>query len=47
MNAKQAAEKRYTKALHGCDLTEEFIGSKVGKSAFTRKASPSSDSKQR
>ncbi|TKS68707.1 Protein FAM161A [Collichthys lucidus] len=46
MNAKQAAEKRYTKALHGCDLTEEFIGSKVGKSAFARKASPSSDSKQ-
>ncbi|KAG8014526.1 hypothetical protein GBF38_003024, partial [Nibea albiflora] len=46
MNAKQAAEKRYTNALHGCDLTEEFISSKVGKSAFTRKASLPSDSKQ-
>ncbi|XP_033479563.1 protein FAM161A [Epinephelus lanceolatus] len=45
-NAKQAAEKRYTDALHGCDLTEEFISSKVAKSGSARKASPSSDSRQ-
>ncbi|XP_029998699.1 protein FAM161B isoform X2 [Sphaeramia orbicularis] len=45
-NAKQAAEKRYTDALHGCAVTEEFITSKAGKSASARKASPSSDSKQ-
>ena len=46
-NAKQAAEKRYTDALHGCDLTDEFISSKAAKSGSARKASPSSDSKQR
>ncbi|XP_078129493.1 protein FAM161A [Sander vitreus] len=45
-NAKQAAEKRYTDALHGCDLTEEFISSKAVKSGSAGKASPSSDSKQ-
>ncbi|XP_044045438.1 protein FAM161A [Siniperca chuatsi] len=45
-NAKQAAEKRYTDALHGCDLTEEFISSKAAKSGSARKASQSSDSKQ-
>ncbi|XP_068451702.1 protein FAM161A [Clinocottus analis] len=39
-NAKQAAEKRYTDALHGCDLTEEFISS-----AAARRASASSDNK--
>ncbi|KAM3623179.1 uncharacterized protein V6R79_008018 [Siganus canaliculatus] len=44
-NAKQAAEKRYTDALHGCDLTEEFIRSKAAKSGSASKASPSSDSK--
>lgn len=45
-NAKQAAEKRYTNTLHGCDVTEEFISSKAGKSGTLRKASPSSDSKE-
>ncbi|XP_038569205.1 protein FAM161A [Micropterus salmoides] len=44
-NAKQAAEKRYTDALHGCDLTEEFISNKA-KSTSAREASPSSDSKR-
>uniref|UniRef100_A0A3P8S8K3 Protein FAM161A n=1 Tax=Amphiprion percula TaxID=161767 RepID=A0A3P8S8K3_AMPPE len=44
-NAKHAAEKRYTKALHGCDVTEEFISSKAAKSGSARRASPSSDSK--
>ncbi|XP_028461778.1 protein FAM161A [Perca flavescens] len=46
MNAKQAAEKRYTDALHGCDLTEEFISSKAVKSGSSGQASPSTDSKQ-
>ncbi|XP_070771477.1 protein FAM161A [Enoplosus armatus] len=45
-NAKQAAEKRYTDALHGCDLTQEFISSKAARSGSARKASPSSDSQQ-
>ncbi|XP_037620670.1 protein FAM161A [Sebastes umbrosus] len=45
-NAKQAAEKRYTDALHGCELTEDFISSKAAKSGSAREASPSSDSKQ-
>ncbi|XP_022071643.2 protein FAM161A isoform X1 [Acanthochromis polyacanthus] len=45
-NAKHAAEKRYTKALHGCDVTEEFISSKAAKSGSARRTSPSSDSKQ-
>ncbi|KAG7220268.1 hypothetical protein INR49_018324 [Caranx melampygus] len=31
-NAKQAAEKRYTDALQGCDLTQEFISSTAAKS---------------
>ncbi|XP_047431979.1 protein FAM161A [Mugil cephalus] len=31
-NARQAAEKRYTDALHGCDVTEEFISSKADES---------------
>ncbi|XP_031732492.1 protein FAM161A [Anarrhichthys ocellatus] len=44
-NAKQAAEKRYTDALHGCDLTEEFISSKVAKSGATRETSTSSDNR--
>ncbi|XP_040892304.1 protein FAM161A [Toxotes jaculatrix] len=45
-NAKQAAEKRYTDALHGNDLTEEFISCKAVKSGSARSASQSSDSKQ-
>ncbi|XP_035516001.1 protein FAM161A [Morone saxatilis] len=45
-NAKHAAEKRYTDALHGCDLTQEFISSKAAKSGSARKDSQSSDSKQ-
>ncbi|XP_034756728.1 protein FAM161A isoform X2 [Etheostoma cragini] len=45
-NAKQAAEKRYTDALHGCDLTEEFVSSKAVKSGCAGKASPSTESKQ-
>uniref|UniRef100_A0A1A8S6I1 Protein FAM161A n=3 Tax=Nothobranchius TaxID=28779 RepID=A0A1A8S6I1_9TELE len=44
--AKQAAEKRYIEALHGSDVTEDFLSSKVGKSASDCKASVSSDSKQ-
>ncbi|XP_054461245.1 protein FAM161A [Anoplopoma fimbria] len=44
-NAKQAAEKRYTDAVHGCDLTEEFISSKAEKSGSARKTSTSSDYK--
>lgn len=47
MNAKQAAEKRYTDALHGCSVTEEFVSSKAAKSGATGKVSPSSDSKYR
>uniref|UniRef100_A0A7N6BM46 Protein FAM161A n=1 Tax=Anabas testudineus TaxID=64144 RepID=A0A7N6BM46_ANATE len=43
----QAAEKRYTDALHGCSLTEEFISSKVTKSGSACKASSSTDSRQR
>ncbi|XP_044197754.1 protein FAM161A [Thunnus albacares] len=42
-NAKQLAEKRYTDALHGCDLTEEFISSKAARAGSARRASPSSD----
>ncbi|XP_068583345.1 protein FAM161A [Cebidichthys violaceus] len=42
-NAKQAAEKRYTDALHRCDLTEEFISSKAAKSGAARKTSTSSE----
>ncbi|XP_041642149.1 protein FAM161A [Cheilinus undulatus] len=45
-NAKQAAEKRYTDTLHGCDLTEEFVSSKAGKSGSTDKDSSSSSRKQ-
>ncbi|AWP05045.1 putative protein FAM161A [Scophthalmus maximus] len=41
-NAKQAAERRYTDALHGCDLTEEFISSHAARSGS---ASQSSDGK--
>lgn len=44
INAKQTAEKRYTDALQGCDLTEEFINKKAAKSA--RKPPSSSDSTQ-
>nr|XP_020480849.1 uncharacterized protein LOC109974794 [Monopterus albus] len=46
MNAKQAAERRYTDVLHGCNLTEEFISSKAAKSGSARQASPSGDSKR-
>ncbi|XP_071359737.1 protein FAM161A [Trachinotus anak] len=42
-NAKQAAEKRYTDALHGYDLTEEFLSSKAAKSGS---GSQNSDDKQ-
>ncbi|XP_076584809.1 protein FAM161A [Chaetodon auriga] len=45
-NAKRAAEKRYTEALRGCDLTEDFISGKVAESRSACKAPPSSDSKQ-
>nr|XP_046231587.1 protein FAM161A [Scatophagus argus] len=45
-NAKQAAEKRYTDALRGCDVTEEFISCKAAKPGAARKASPSSGSRQ-
>nr|XP_020480855.1 protein FAM161A isoform X2 [Monopterus albus] len=45
-NAKQAAERRYTDVLHGCNLTEEFISSKAAKSGSARQASPSGDSKR-
>ncbi|XP_034445260.1 protein FAM161A [Hippoglossus hippoglossus] len=44
-NAKQAAEKRYTDAVHGCEVTEEFICSKAAKPGPARSASQSSDSK--
>uniref|UniRef100_A0A3B4T5B5 Protein FAM161A n=1 Tax=Seriola dumerili TaxID=41447 RepID=A0A3B4T5B5_SERDU len=43
-NAKQAAEKRYTDALQGYNLTEEFISGKAAKSGS---ASQHSDGKQR
>ncbi|XP_034391508.1 protein FAM161A isoform X2 [Cyclopterus lumpus] len=39
-NAKQAAEKRFTDAVHGCDLTEEFISSTAA-----RRASAAGDGK--
>uniref|UniRef100_UPI0037E77F5E protein FAM161A n=1 Tax=Semicossyphus pulcher TaxID=241346 RepID=UPI0037E77F5E len=45
-NAKQAAEKRYTDALHGCDLTEEFISSKAAKSGSISSSSPSASRRQ-
>ncbi|XP_072318848.1 protein FAM161A [Eucyclogobius newberryi] len=45
-NAKQAAEKRYTEALQGCDVTEDFISQNAAKSSSSRKPS-SSDSKVR
>ncbi|GLD68171.1 protein FAM161A [Lates japonicus] len=45
-NAKQAAEKRYTDALHGLNLTEEFISRKAARSGSARHASCSSDSRQ-
>ncbi|XP_040002978.1 protein FAM161A [Xiphias gladius] len=45
-NAKQAAEKRYTDALHGYELTEEFVSSKAAKSGSARNATQSSDGKQ-
>ncbi|XP_075993038.1 protein FAM161A [Genypterus blacodes] len=35
MNARQTAERRYADALRGCDLTEEFISSKVVKTAHS------------
>ncbi|XP_069386477.1 protein FAM161A [Paralichthys olivaceus] len=44
-NAKQAAEKRYTDAVHGCEVTEEFICSKAAQSGSARSASQSSDSR--
>ncbi|XP_077935859.1 protein FAM161B isoform X2 [Gasterosteus aculeatus] len=44
-NAKQAAVKRYTDALRGCDLTEEFVsGAAAATSGAARKTSSSSDS---
>ncbi|KAM9314897.1 protein FAM161A [Pholidichthys leucotaenia] len=46
-NAKQAAEKRYTEKLHGCNVTEEFISSQAGQSGSVRKASLFSDNKHR
>ncbi|KAM8879636.1 protein FAM161A isoform 3-T3 [Spinachia spinachia] len=42
-NAKQAAGKRYTDVLRGCDLTEEFVSSTAAKSGAARKTSTSSD----
>ncbi|XP_055366800.1 protein FAM161B isoform X2 [Betta splendens] len=45
-NAKQAAEKRYTDALHGCNLTEEFISSEADKSGSGCRATSSNGSKQ-
>ncbi|KAK9540812.1 hypothetical protein VZT92_003238 [Zoarces viviparus] len=44
-NAKQAAEKRYTDAVHRCDLTEEFISSKAAKWGAARETSTSSDNR--
>ncbi|CAB1413590.1 unnamed protein product [Pleuronectes platessa] len=44
-NAKQAAEKRYTAAVTGCDVTEEFICSKAAEPGSAHSASQSSDSK--
>ncbi|XP_007260672.3 protein FAM161A [Astyanax mexicanus] len=42
MNAKQAAEKRYSKALRGCGLNEAFISSKASRSPeHTRDSTPS------
>ncbi|KAF7645992.1 hypothetical protein LDENG_00195320, partial [Lucifuga dentata] len=43
-NAKRMAEKRYTDALRGCDLTEEFLSSKAVKPRPTRR--PSSDARE-
>ncbi|CAL1602452.1 unnamed protein product [Knipowitschia caucasica] len=43
-NAKQAAEKRFTEALLGCDVTQDFIAKNAAKSSSARKVS-SSDSK--
>ncbi|XP_062304048.1 protein FAM161A [Osmerus eperlanus] len=51
-NAKQAAEKRYTDALRGCGLSEDFVSSKVPMARrpdscdSARRASSCSDSKQ-
>ncbi|KAM7009438.1 protein FAM161A isoform 1-T1 [Tautogolabrus adspersus] len=38
-NAKQAAQKRYTDTLHGCEVTEEFISSKAGKAGDSSSSS--------
>ena len=52
-NAKQAAEKRYTDALRGCGLSEDFVSSKVPMAwrpdscDSAHRASSCSDSKQR
>uniref|UniRef100_A0A3B5Q1F9 Protein FAM161A n=1 Tax=Xiphophorus maculatus TaxID=8083 RepID=A0A3B5Q1F9_XIPMA len=46
-NAKQTAEKHYIETLHGCDVNEDFISSKAGKSAPERKISTTSDNNQR
>ncbi|XP_032419539.1 protein FAM161A [Xiphophorus hellerii] len=45
-NAKQTAEKHYIETLHGCDVNEDFISSKAGKSAPERKISTTSDNNQ-
>ncbi|XP_027872183.1 protein FAM161A [Xiphophorus couchianus] len=45
-NAKQTAEKHYIETLHGCDVNEDFISSKAGKSAPEHKISTTSDNNQ-
>ncbi|KAG7464308.1 hypothetical protein JOB18_036713 [Solea senegalensis] len=45
INAKQAAEKRYTGALRGCDVTEEFVSGKATKTTHVGSSSHSSGSK--
>ncbi|XP_071385991.1 protein FAM161A [Centroberyx affinis] len=45
-NAKQAAEKRYTDALRGCDLTEDFISSKGARSQQQDSGSTLSDKEE-
>ncbi|XP_060923432.1 protein FAM161A [Limanda limanda] len=44
-NAKQAAEKRFTAAVRGCDVTEEFLCSRAAGPGSARSPSQSSDSK--
>ncbi|KAM9856564.1 protein FAM161A [Aulostomus maculatus] len=45
-NAKQAAERRFTDALQGCDLTEEFISRKAVRAGSSRQGSSSSDGQE-